>query len=1434
MAVAPLTSVTLTPATPGTIETVVLYDAVAARDEHSAGSELDGSIFAGTSDKNGDNTATWTPGTGSIPQKVDIIDVGGHLRQHIVSDLIGNVITDELIAVAFATTRNVNGDAHIDFEIFREDLEHQGGSFINGGPDAGHTATRFNSLAGEDPLTYEPVLNTAGDILVSIDYGNGGTVACGSVWIWVDPNNIDGAGTTLAQFNTFLERPYDFIIGDFFSGTAASPYGYARVMPRNYVPGVSPEFLHASINETNPVLGPTWGSLNAQNAAYDEFIQPLQLAEISLNFTRLGLINSDLITSDSCSNILGTLLVKTRSSNSVTSEMKDFAGPYLFGVKREANANAGADQTLACQTTQVTLTGSTTTGPNPGKRWYEVGDPSTTLSNTDELVVTEEGCYVFEVTSPFISTCIARDTACVTGTPDTIPPVISCPQGLTVSCINQIPAAATTLAEFIAQGGTITGLIPGEGTISHSDSPAPPYNPCGGTFTRTYTIADSCGNTADCTQQISIDDNIDPVITGPGNLTITQCNPIIPPGDPNEATATDNCGTVTVSLLPDVITGTCLKTLTRTWRATDACGNTADHVQVITYKTDSQAPVITVSNCGTPTLPCNPTLAQINGSLGTASVTDNCDNGLTATPTTTYDTSGCSGRAIRTWNVSDVCGNPATAVRCTVLYKVDNTAPVITVSNCGTPTLPCNPTLAQINGSLGTASVTDNCDNGLTATSTTTYDTSGCSGRAIRTWNVSDICGNQATAVRCTVLYKVDNTAPVITITNCGSPTLPCNPTLAQINGSLGTASVTDNCDNGLIATPTTTYDTSGCSGRAIRTWNVSDVCGNPATAVRCTVLYKVDNTAPVITVSNCGTPTLPCNPTLAQINGSLGTASVTDNCDNGLTATATTTYDTTLCNGRAIRTWNVTDLCGNQATAVRCTVNYTVDVTPPVVSCNVPGGIITVCEGSPINYPTPSATDNCTPGNLVVTCTPPNAVPSPGSSITVTCSATDACGNTGTCSYSIRVVRNPSCTINLPDPKPLANSCNNQVGASVNGLDGNTTYTWTINGGPGWTIQSTNGPTVTYCAGSGSAIFCLEVKNTVNGVECISTCCDTVECQPTVFCSYTQGYYGNAGGNNCTGGNTTDLLEIILTSGPLVLGDPTSAELRSLTLSLADLDLVNPQNSCIYRILPGGGPGAIIPASTDGSSPTCSSISPIPTKSNGTIRNVFLAQTITLGLNLRIPGNGLGGLEITNPYMVTYESTVTSCPSSTPALPTGTPIVRMIPISVVNYLNSSSSTGNTVQDLFNLANRVLSTSPTDPSLPSLTSVSAAVAAFNEGFDECRVLDGFYPTNPLDTVSNTTTSRNLDAASPVGIHVYPNPAHTISNIEFILNGSDSEVTLEVYNINGVRVDVLFNANAEADVLYRTQLDAGQLPAGIYTYRLTTKSGVYTDRITIVK
>ncbi len=88
------------------------------------------------------------------------------------------------------------------------------------------------------------------------------------------------------------------------------------------------------------------------------------------------------------------------------------------------------------------------------------------------------------------------------------------------------------------------------------------------------------------------------------------------------------------------------------------------------------------------------------------------------------------------------------------------------------------------------------------------------------------------------------------------------------------------------------------------------------------------------------------------------------------------------------------------------CTFTVTVnDTQPPTITC--PANVTAVTDQNcvagacqTVNFPPPVATDNC-PGVTVV-CNPPAGSCFPVGTTTVTCTATDASGNTATCSFTI------------------------------------------------------------------------------------------------------------------------------------------------------------------------------------------------------------------------------------------------------------------------------------------------------------------------------------------------------------------------------------------------------------------------------------------------
>ena len=110
---------------------------------------------------------------------------------------------------------------------------------------------------------------------------------------------------------------------------------------------------------------------------------------------------------------------------------------------------------------------------------------------------------------------------------------------------------------------------------------------CGATsiIVRTWTATDFCNRTATCSQTITVQDNVPPVITCPANVTI-ECDADISPMANGMATATDNCGgMVDITFSDAFIAGTVCPqagVITRTWTAVDDCGLSATCVQMIT------------------------------------------------------------------------------------------------------------------------------------------------------------------------------------------------------------------------------------------------------------------------------------------------------------------------------------------------------------------------------------------------------------------------------------------------------------------------------------------------------------------------------------------------------------------------------------------------------------------------------------------------------------------------------------------------------------------------------------------------------------------------------------------------------------------------------------------------------------------------------------
>jgi hypothetical protein len=213
---------------------------------------------------------------------------------------------------------------------------------------------------------------------------------------------------------------------------------------------------------------------------------------------------------------------------------------------------------------------------------------------------------------------------------------------------------------------------------------------------------------------------------------------------------------------------------------------------------------------------------------------------------------------------------------------------------------------------------------------------------------------------------------------------------LAAIDAALGSASATDGCRAPSLIISTGVVQNNGCARFQTRTFTAIDSCGNAAVISR-TATWIVDVTPP--TIATTGTSlTLGCNPSAAAIDAALGSASATDSCSTPTLTASTDTVQISGCSRSQTRTFTASDACGNTATTSR-TATWTKDITPPTISC--PGNKTIQCD-APVVFDQPTAIDSCAGLPTI------EVVSTSADGLTRTWRATDACGNTATCSQTI------------------------------------------------------------------------------------------------------------------------------------------------------------------------------------------------------------------------------------------------------------------------------------------------------------------------------------------------------------------------------------------------------------------------------------------------
>ena len=522
-----------------------------------------------------------------------------------------------------------------------------------------------------------------------------------------------------------------------------------------------------------------------------------------------------------------------------------------------------------------------------------------------------------------------------------------------------------------------------------------------GTTVVTLTVTDASLNTATCSFSVIPDDNEDPVVNCPSDQTVNfntlcQFNIINFTG---LASAADNCDTdVTLSQSP--VPGTSIGTTTAVQiTATDDAGNTSicsfDVIPSDVTNPSASCPTNQIVNFDAN---CDAVLANYVGSL---TANDNCDSspsvvqspvaGGTITSTTTV-----------TMTVTDASSNSTTCSFDVIPQDVTNPTIVCGADLNVSFSASCQYTVGNY---LSTPTANDNCDASPTITQSPTLGTV-ITGSTVVTLTATDASGNSAT---CTFnINPTDGQNPSISCPTNENVNFSsgCDFSLADYTGS---ATASDNCD----LTPTVTQSPgigSVQTGATTVTLTATDDAGNTNT---CTFsVTPADATNPVITcpANQSEDFTAGCDFDLPDY-GSLATTS--DNCDASVAVTQSPVATTTITGSQTI-TLTATDDAGNTTT---CTFNVLPDDnTDPIIVCpaDQPANFNAQCLFNLLDYTgLGSASDNCD-ASPVVTQSPVSGT-SIGTTTAIILTATDANGNTGTCTFNVVPVDATNPVVNCP-----------------------------------------------------------------------------------------------------------------------------------------------------------------------------------------------------------------------------------------------------------------------------------------------------------------------------------------------------------------------------------------------------------------------------------
>ena len=624
---------------------------------------------------------------------------------------------------------------------------------------------------------------------------------------------------------------------------------------------------------------------------------------------------------------------------------------------------------------------------------------------------------------------------------DNTEPTIACPAD---QVLFADAGCEVVVPDYRAATVTDNCTTPGDITVSQTLAPGAVVSLTGTPNVITLTADDGNGNTANCSFNLTVEDNTPPVIVCPADQEVFvdgDCETTLPDYTA-QATATDNCTAAPAITQVTPAAGRLIDTLGEqlvTLRATDGSGNVTDCQFTVTVS-DNTPPVLVC-----PTLSvipadanCTITLADYRDSIR---VSDNCgplsaENGAgtqVQSPDPGTVLAGLGAEQVITILALDPSGNQSS---CELIVRLVDTIPPVITCPADTTLAVDEDCAAVIPDYTGLPVTTDNC----AASGNVTVTQAPVAGTMVSdeaslitiTLTATDAAGNTTT---CDFgVQLIDSIPPEVV---CPDDDVigvdgACEIALPDYRDAAGP---TDNCSapEAIVLTqvPPPGTPLSGDGTTQEVTIIATDESGNVDS---CTLTVTLeDTTEPLITcpANQEIDADEDCEVTIPDYTGDATASSACD--QSSITITQVPPLGTTISghNSTATVTLTATDASGN---AVSCSFEVRlVDRTPPVIlNCQVDtvGRTDGDCNFSLPDYwalAPASAQDNCRPTGTTSTTATGDQIrytqtPPPGTVLngafttrTITLTADDGNGNTVSCDFELSLFDDTPPTIACP-----------------------------------------------------------------------------------------------------------------------------------------------------------------------------------------------------------------------------------------------------------------------------------------------------------------------------------------------------------------------------------------------------------------------------------